>query len=562
MHPWKRYFDAKLLEEMFPNQFECLGEQLFELIHPYLKTDKKTSPLYDEHEVVLITYGDSILSNNEKPLKTFKRFAHNYLNGYVSAIHLLPVYPYTSDDGFSVVDYLKIDENLGEWKDIEVIGNEFDLMLDAVINHISKESTWFKKYQKNIEPYNHFFIEKQMDFDTARVTRPRALPLFHRYETISGPKDLWTTFSEDQIDLNYDSIELIIEIAKVLLNYCQHGAKYIRLDAIGFACKRSGTTCMHLKQTHDIIKIYRRMLDYCFDHVKLITETNVPHIDNISYFGNGQDEAHMVYQFPLPPLTLFSFITEDTTKLVSWLSDIHPPSKETTFFNFLASHDGIGMRPVEDLLTEEEKNLMIDRTIQNEGRIGYKNNADGTKSVYELNINYMDALKKNGFSEEEHINAFIASQSILLSVQGVPGIYIHSLLGSSNDQRGLESSGIKRRINREKLRYNDVETQISKRNRRGKVFERYTHLLDIRRQEHAFSPMEKQEIIESESELFTIIRGHTEPILVIVNVSSREICSKYLSKYNGIDRITGEYFTGENIISPFEVRWVKLREYE
>lgn len=558
MNRWQNYLSEELLKDIFPNTYEVLGECLFELIQPYLTKEKRLSKTYDEQEVILITYGDSIYTDHEKPLKTLKRFAQDHLKGFISAIHLLPIYPYTSDDGFSVVDYLKIDEKLGDWKDIDAISQDFDLMLDAVINHISKESQWFKDYQKGIEPYTQFFTEKEDGFDVSEVIRPRALPLFHTYETVNGPKELWTTFSEDQIDLNYASVDLIVEIAKVLLSYGDHGAKYIRLDAIGFAYKASGTTCMHLKQTHNLIKLYRQMFDVCFGDVKLITETNVPHNDNISYFGNGYDEAHMVYQFPLPPLTLYSFIKEDVTKMMHWLASIQPPSDQTTFFNFLASHDGIGMRPTEGVLSEEEKQLMVNQTLNNGGRIGYKYNPDGTKSAYELNINYMDALKAEGMTEDEHIDKFIASQSILLALQGVPGIYIHSLLGSSNDEEGVEASGINRRINREKLQVTELEKQLNTLSRRSQVLNRFKRLLEVRKQQAAFSPMSVQKMVESEPELFTIIRGQENPVLVIVNVSKREILSEKLSTYHGKDLITGEFFDGSRKIKPYEVLWVKI----
>jgi sucrose phosphorylase len=558
MNRWQDYLSEELLKDIFPDTFELLGERLFELIQPYLTKVKRLSKTYDEHEVILITYGDSIYTDHDKPLKTLKYFAQDHLKGFISAIHLLPIYPFTSDDGFSVVDYLKIDEKLGDWKDIDAISQDFDLMLDAVINHISKESQWFKNYQQGIKPYTQFFTEKEDDFDVSQVIRPRALPLFHTYETVNGPKELWTTFSEDQIDINYASVDLIVEIAKVLLSYGDHGAKYIRLDAIGFACKASGTTCMHLKQTHNLIKLYRQMFDLCFGDVKLITETNVPHSDNISYFGNGYDEAHMVYQFPLPPLTLYSFIREDVTKMMKWLASIQPPSDQTTFFNFLASHDGIGMRPTEGVLSEEEKELMVNQTLNNGGRIGYKYNPDGTKSAYELNINYMDALKIDGMTEAEHIDKFIASQSILLALQGVPGIYIHSLLGSSNDEEGVEASGINRRINREKLQLRELEDQLNTLSRRSQVLNRFKRLLEIRKQQTAFSPMSIQKIVDSEPELFTIIRGQENPVLVVVNVSKREILSEKLSVNNGADLITGEVFDGARKIKPYEVLWIKI----
>jgi len=568
MYKWEDYLNVELMKGIYPDEYHVLGGKLFELMKPYIEVEDKRdidhNKSYSEKDVILITYGDSIIKDGEKPLKTLGRFAKKHLKGYVSAIHLLPIYPYTSDDGFSVVDYLEIDKRLGSWQDAngtgefkaDSIGGNFELMLDAVVNHISKRSEWFLNYQKGIKPYTYFFTEKNAEFDISKVIRPRALPLFHKYNTVYGPKELWTTFSEDQVDLNFRSIDCVLEVAKVLLSYGDHGAKYIRLDAIGFIWKQSGTTCMHLQQTHDLIKLFRQMFDVCFGDVKLITETNVPHNENIRYFGNGFDEAHMVYQFPLPPLLLFSFMTENVTKLTRWLGSIKPPSEETSFFNFLASHDGIGMRPTEGILTSKEKDLMVSRTLSNGGRIGYKNNADGTKSAYELNINYMDALFVEGMSEDDLVDKFIASQSILLSVQGVPGIYIHSLLGSSNDEVGVETTGINRRINREKLKYNKLETELRRSGRRHHVLSKMKRLLEVRKGEKAFSPLAKQEVIESETELFILRRGTQDSVLVIVNVSAKDIQSEILAKVKGKDLISGKAFSGNRLIRPYEILWI------
>jgi len=559
-YKWQDYIDEALIKDVYPEDYQKLGEGLLELILPYISSERDKKTQYSEKDSILITYGDSIYKEGEKPLVTLKNFAEIYFKDCLSAIHLLPIYPYTSDDGFSVKDYKSIDPKLGDWEDIKAISLNFDLMLDAVINHISKESQWFKNYQNGVEPYTDFFFEKEEGFDVSQVIRPRALPLFHTYETHKGPKSLWTTFSEDQLDLNYSAYTLIIELAKVLLKYGDNGAKYIRLDAIGFAWKTSGTTCMHLPQTHKVIQLFRQLFDCCFDDVKLITETNVPHQDNISYFGNGYNEAHMVYQFPLPPLTFYTLITEDATYLLNWLSEIQPPSKETTFFNFLASHDGIGMRPMEGVLTEDEKQLMIDATLNNGGRINYKNNADGSQSAYELNINYMDALKSVDMDETTHIAKFIAAQAILISLQGVPGIYIHSLLGSWNWTEGVELSGINRRINRERLDMNQVVAELEGSGRRHQVYQKYTQLLNHRKQHKAFSPEANQEVIHVAPELFTILRKNKETILVMINIASKTVTTTNLKGYKGRNIITDERFDGNESVTvqPYEIMWIIL----
>jgi len=397
----------------------------------------------DESDIVLITYGDSIQKEGRKHFRTLRQFMEKYVGDAISTIHILPMFPYTSDDGFSVIDYKQIEESLGDWDEIEVFGKSYSFMFDAVINHISQSSEWFQKFLKGEEPYNNYFIVSDKDADYSKVIRPRALPLLTPFQTREGEKYVWTTFSEDQIDLNYANPEVLLEILDVLLFYASKGARYIRLDAIGFMWKERKTTCMHLPQTHELIKIMREVVDEYAPGTILVTETNVPHSENISYFGNGYDEAGLVYQFPLPPLTMFSILTGNAEKLSAWAETLKLPSKQTTFFNFLSSHDGIGVRPTEGILTKEEQDILIEATLKHGGRVSYKDNGDGTRSPYELNINYQDALAGSEENDKLRIAKFLIAQTILLSMQGVPGIYIHSLLGSRNDYYGVETSGIK-----------------------------------------------------------------------------------------------------------------------
>lgn len=405
----------------------------------------------DEKDVMLITYGDNIKEKGKSPLKSLKEFLQNNVKDVINSVHILPFYPYSSDDGFSVIDYRKVNPELGTWEDIQNFSKEFYLMFDGVINHISKESDWFQGYLKGDTKYRRYFIEADPKQDYSSVTRPRALPLLTKFRTSHGEKFLWTTFSDDQIDLNYENEEVLLEIIDILLTYAKLGARYIRLDAIGYLWKKIGTSCIHLDETHTIIQLIRDVLDEVYPGTIIITETNVPHKDNISYFGNGYNEAHMVYQFPLPPLTLYSFLSGNAKYLTKWAQSLEPTSNKTTFFNFLASHDGIGVRPAEGILSEQQIEWLCEKVKEHQGFVSYKDNGDGTQSPYELNINYLDALSHPDDAQELKVKRFIAAQSILFSMIGVPGIYIHSLLGSQNDHEGVKETGRYRSINREKL---------------------------------------------------------------------------------------------------------------
>lgn len=535
---------------------EEIYKQIEEIINKYSGKGKSDNSWVSEEDVMLITYGDSIREEGKPSLQTMKEFLVEYVDS-VNAVHFLPFFPYTSDDGFSVVDFREIDPELGSWDDVNEIADQYELMFDAVINHMSKESDWFKGYLNNDPKYEDYFVEADPNLDYSQVTRPRALPLLTSFDTEIGTKYMWTTFSDDQIDINYKNPEVLLEIIDILNMYAKNGAKYLRLDAIGFMWKELGTSCIHLDETHALIKLMRDVLEVSAPGTILITETNVPHEDNISYFGNGYDEAHMVYQFPLPPLTLFSFLKGNAKKLTDWAASLEPTTTETSYFNFLASHDGVGLRPTEGVLTDDERQFLVDTTTEHGGLVSYRDNGDGTKSPYELNINYLNALVHPDQSDDVKVKRFLAAHSILLSIVGVPGVYVHSLLGSENYYEGVEESNINRRINREKLNKDQLVKDLNDDTLRAKVFNELSNLIKLRRTQKAFHPNAKQEVLFLDDRVFSIIRENEETgdtILVLVNVSNDIV---HLSTaYTGKDLIHDIHIDGDIELAPNQFMWI------
>lgn len=513
-----------------------------------------------EKDSMLITYGDTLQDEGKTSLEALHDFLVKYVGKAISSVHLLPMFPYTSDDGFSVIDYKTINPELGSWEDINNLATDYKLMFDGVINHISKSSEWFQKFLTCEEPYKDYFIVADPNGDYSKVVRPRALPLLTPFDTAEGNKYVWTTFSEDQIDLNFKSVNVLIEILDVLITYAKNGAKFIRLDAIGFLWKEDNTKCMHLPETHEVVKLIRKVLDIYAPGTKIITETNVPHKENISYFGNNNDEAHLVYQFPLPPLVMFTLLKGNATKLANWVKSLESLESNTTYFNFLSSHDGIGIRPTEGILTDEERELLIDTTLRNGGEVSYKDNGDGTKSPYELNINYQDALAGAEDSDEIRIKRFLAAETILLSLQGMPGIYIHSLLGSRNDYYGKTISGIPRRINRGKLYVNKLESALNGDTNRRIIFEKIIRILNIRKTHSAFSPVASQEILELDPRVFGLIRNNQvtgEIIYVLINVSNKDITLD-VKDLEGMDLLSGNEIQAKITLNPLQSMWIQF----
>jgi len=534
-----------------------------------------------EKDAILITYGDQVQVSGEKPLKTLGTFCRKTLTGVIGGIHILPFFPWTSDDGFSVTDYCKVDPALGDWDDLTALQGYFRLMFDAVVNHVSSQSEWFQAFLKDDPRYSDYFIVVEGSPDLSAVIRPRALPLLTTFNTPSGENRLWTTFSADQIDLNYQNPEVLLEILKVLLTYVEHGATFIRLDAIAYLWKEIGTTCIHLPQTHHVIQFFRLVLDEVAPHVQLVTETNVPHEENISYFGDGTNEAQLVYNFALPPLILHTFRTGDASGLSKWAQGLRLPSERVTFFNFLASHDGIGLNPVRGILSAEEIAALVEMTLKHGGLVSYKHNPDGSQTPYEINISYFDALSDpyGGESLDRQIDRFMCAQAIMLSLIGVPGIYFHSLFGSRSWRAGVDLTGRNRTINRQKLDLLSFESELAdETSLRHQVFGRYAQLLRARSSSMAFHPHGGQELLDCGGAIFALLRfspDGSQRVLCLHNISDQprsvpiDLKDIFLSSVHPlqhplIDLITDQLMesssSGNLALQPYQTFWLRIKE--
>jgi glycosidase len=479
-----------------------------------------------ERDSILISYADQVRQPGVPPLKTLARFYEDRLSGVIQGIHILPFFPWSSDDGFSVIDYRKVDSEFGTWEDIEELGKKFRIMIDGVINHISAESEWFKGFLLNEPPHNKYFLTIDGYPDLSKVVRPRTTPLLTEFQTIAGARRVWTTFSTDQVDLDYHNPDVLLEIFDILLMYAERGARFIRLDAIAYLWKEIGTTCIHLPETHAFVRLLRKVLDEVAPHVQLITETNVPHQENISYFGDGTDEAQLVYNFALPPLVMHTLRTGDASILSDWAAGLELPSNQTTFFNFLASHDGIGLNPARGILSPEDIEKLVAQTILHGGLISYKQNSDGSQTPYEMNINYFDALSNPAGSEPSalQVKRFMAAQAIMLSLIGVPGIYFHSLFGSRNWTKGVQLTKHNRTINRQKLDFSTLEIELSSPDTlRSQVYQQYCQLLRQRAASTAFHPHGQQKIMRLGKYIFAILRSSPvgdQQVLCLQNVTA------------------------------------------
>jgi len=516
-------------ERLYPGHADRCIQRLEMMLGRYgIDYDSERSPYQHSHkDLFLITYGDTLRSEAEKPLHTLKGFLNQNLKDCINTVHVLPFSPYSSDDGFSVIDYRKVNPELGTWDEIKAIASDFRLMSDLVINHVSRESRWFQDYAFGLLPEKKYFLELDPSTDLSDVVRPRSLPLLTPVHTRDGLRHVWTTFSDDQIDLDFSNPDVFFEFLDIIMLYVKNGVRVIRLDAIAYLWKKVGTSCIHLPETHEVVKALRDFLEIISPETTLITETNVPHDENVSYFGAGE-EAHMVYQFPLPPLLLHAMLSGNCRYLTEWadgLSEAELP-EGCTFLNFTASHDGIGLRPLEGIVPEEEIRQLIESVRRRGGEVSTRTTGEGNEKPYELNITYFDAVSDPDSGDTElDINRFICSQAIALCLKGVPAVYIHSLLGTRNDYLAVEQTGQPRSINRSTLEIDKLEQELGDHDStRGKVFRRYKRLMHSRTQHVAFSPESHQKVLDLAPEVFAVERtdpAGRESVLCLHNLNDK-----------------------------------------
>lgn len=545
-----------------------LLERLYQMIGRYGVgvglSSKPSVNSMSERDVILITYADMVRSEGSSSLQVLSEFCRRRLKGAFSTVHLLPFYPWSSDDGFSVIDYRQVGEEYGTWSDVERLGEEFHLMFDLVLNHCSSKSSWFREFVSGIEPGKNYVLEGDVDADLSAVARPRSSPLLTRFQTRSGEKSVWTTFSADQVDLDWSCPDLLFEFLDLILFYLSMGCRILRLDAVAFLWKKAGTDCLHLPETHEIVKLIRSFVEVVAPETILLTETNVPHEQNVSYFGKG-DEAHAVYQFTLPPLLLHGLLRGTSKHLRRWAIDLVSPPKGCRFVNFTASHDGIGLRPLEGILSDEEILSLAEEIKNKGGEVSMRRLQDGSESPYELNCTYFSALSDPVRSDLSEAR-FLCSQAIALSLQGIPAVYFHSLCATLNDHEGMAKTGRARTLNRKKWKLSELETILDKKNATGsRVFHWLVTTLRKRSSIPAFHPDAGQEILDLGDRVFGLARTSTDEQQRVVCLFNLRDEPSMIPPSSEVSKL---FVTGaaRDLISGGEVRWeggrLELRPYQ
>ena len=547
------------------NEIDLIAEEISQIINHFNRNNKKKNWFVSEKTTMVICYGDSIYSKNKKHLKTFQAFFNKKLNKFIDTIHFLPFYPSSSDSGFAVKDHYKIDSKFGNWLNIKNFSSKAHIMADMVINHASARGLWFKNFLKEKKPGKDYFLLINSKFNASKVVRPRDHKLLKEINIFKKKEYLWRTFSDDQIDLNFYNPKVLLRFIKIMLNLIKNGVTIFRLDAIAYLWKKSGTKCINLKQTHEIVKVLRIVSNSLNIKSIIVTETNLPEKENLSYFGNN-DESNWIYNFTLPPLLIYSLLFENGTYLNAWCKKLPQTKKGNSYLNFIASHDGIGMRPLEGIINNRSIKKLLLRLKKNGSKFSYRKVNNNKKKVYESNITVFDALKVSDKDKKGLYNfqRYIAAHAIMFSFEGVPAIYFNSLFGKSNDEARYVITGNNRDVNRFKWNELNILKKIkSNSSKEYYIFETLKYLLKIRKNQKAFHPNAHRTNINLGNNFFCIKRvslDKKQTILCITNLTSKLQNAKINKKYNKfknlIDSNVKPKILNSINLKPFETIWL------
>jgi len=567
----------KLLKTIYSNhtteEINFISNQLLQILDDFSEKSAyeeiRDKERWNESHSVLITYADSIYKNGEATLITLRKLLSKHFGSLSKVVHILPFLKSTSDGGFAVSSYDSLEEKFGGWDDLKSISKNHDLMADLVLNHVSSSHPWVQQFIKSQEPgISNVFSPKQ-NLDWSNVVRPRSSSLFSQINTDDGPKQVWTTFGPDQIDLNWHNPKMTLEFLNLITTYLSNGIKWLRLDAVGFIWKESGTTCLHLPKAHSIVKLLRVLLNNLLDEGVLITETNVPQKENLSYLISD-DEAHMAYNFPLPPLLLEAIITSRADILNSWIFDWPELPDDTTLFNFTASHDGVGLRALEGLMNEQRIKDLLINCEKRGGLVSHRRLSNGEDKPYELNISWWSAMEDSGRDSNRYqFERFILTQLLVMALKGVPAFYLPAVLASENDIKSFSMTGQRRDLNREKFKLENLLSVLNNpESNANKNLKYLRNAMDVRSELKQFHPCSQMKCLsKGRSDIVLIKRGKgLESIFAIHNMTDNKINYQLNDNdlpeiidndFNMRDFLTSNKYNWKNIsLDPFQVIWL------
>ena len=516
---------------------------------------------------VLITYADTLQRDQEPGLLTLSEVINRHFSPLAAVVHVLPFLRASSDGGFAVASHEELEPRLGDWAYLELLSRGRTLMADLVLNHVSASHPWVQQFMRDEAPGRDCIFAPDPARDWGHVVRPRSSSLFTTLATANGPRPVWSTFGPDQIDVDWSKPAVLASFTRLLSQLCRHGVSWLRLDAVGFVWKEEGSSCMHLPQAYALVRILRLLLDAGQHQGVVVTETNVPEAENLSYLRSGH-EAHLAYNFPLPPLLLEALISQRSDLLNQWLNRWPQLPGGTALLNFSACHDGVGLRPLEGLMPAERLTTLLAACERRGGLVSHRRLADGSESPYEINISWWSAMASEGRNPGQlQLERFLMSQLLLLALPGVPAFYLPALLAQPNDVGRFSRSGHRRDLHRPQLQADAVLRKLEDQGHPANhILKRLSAAMAIRTQHPALQPAADMQVLsEQRTDLVLLERGEGPAKLwAIHNVSDRRLSLHLASALqhessHWWDALQQQDIEGPYLeLEPCAVHWVEL----
>ena len=397
-------------------------------------------------------------------LKRLEALLAGPLEGLFQGLHVLPFYyPVDgSDAGFDPIDHSRVDPSLGGWDDIASLAQTLPLMADLIVNHVSSHSEAFQSVRQEGQASSFWplfltmariFPTGATESDLLQIKRPRPSLPFTRITLENGSSRLfWTTFSSHQIDIDVESSLAGDYLAEVLDQLKAAGIRWVRLDAVGYAIKRAGSSCFLLPETYRFISWLSQ--EVRARGMEALVECHANPDDLIELAA----VTDWVYDFALPPLILHTLFKSDCNALVKWL-EIMPHNCVTV----LDTHDGIGIADIrgdeeaDGLLSAAEIDELVEEIHRRTGGQSRAATGEGARNVdiYQVNTTYFDALGKSATD-------YLIARAIQLFAPGIAQIYYVGLLAGSNDMTLLAQTGVGRDINRHVYSPKEIDAALER----------------------------------------------------------------------------------------------------
>lgn len=553
------------LKVVYEQDYVQALKEIEALIEKYGASENLAKTSFKNSEAFLFAMPDALQDGVNKPLETLLNFVSENCAGLFSTLHVLPFCSTAHLNSTAVLDFKTGDPKLGDFDVFTKKDYGLKFMADIELNHVSNRSPWLKNYLDDMEGYENLFMTTWNDFDYDKVYSDGHKPHFDHQQKIHHGKPLLllSTKGEGVIDFNYGDYHTFIRMLDVILYYTSQKFAALRFLDVDYIWKDPSFAWEGHLKSHYLLKIIRSVMDIVNPDMALAIANPSKRGMAFSYLGSGRDEMQFIYNEALPALLVHAMLNGNSRRLSRWVLSLETGSTFTSLLNASASYDEIDLRPLEGILPKASIESLARHALESGGSVEYYQREDGIKAPEKLHVGFLDIMHKKGDSRELTVKRFMASQALQAILPGIPAVYLHAFLGSTN-YAGPGRGDLARWVlsTHESLDVTALVDELNNPNSmRGMVFKAYSEMLRIRNQQPAFNPRAGFEVAVIDPSVFTLRRyALKQTIWTFTNTSAgyRRVSLDSLGYFaEFVDLISGKEFKSSQIeLGPYEYLWL------